>query len=56
METASAVLSEKPTLAALSENVPVHVEAYRPAGVFISYASEDHDIAQAVYLACCRFG
>ena len=22
---------------------------YRPAGVFISYASEDHDVAQAVY-------
>ena len=25
------------------------LEPYRPAGVFISYASEDHEIAQAVY-------
>jgi len=32
------------------DGVPVpDPEAFRPAGVFISYASEDHDIAQAVY-------
>jgi hypothetical protein len=28
---------------------PTDLEPYQPAGVFISYASEDHDIAQAVY-------
>jgi hypothetical protein len=31
-------------------------EAYRPAGVFISYASEDHDIAQAVYQSLQTLG
>ena len=32
------------------------VQAYRPAGVFISYASEDHDIAQAVYQSLQALG
>jgi hypothetical protein len=31
-------------------------EAYRPAGVFISYASEDHDIAQAIYQSLQALG
>jgi hypothetical protein len=31
-------------------------EPYRPAGVFISYASEDHDIAQAIYQSLQALG
>jgi hypothetical protein len=31
-------------------------EAFRPAGVFISYASEDHDIAQAIYQSLQALG
>jgi hypothetical protein len=32
------------------------VGAYRPAGVFISYASEDHDIAEAIYQSLQALG
>src|SRR5262245_34743575 len=31
-------------------------DAYRPAGVFISYAWEDHDLAQAVYQSLQALG
>src|SRR3984893_16111855 len=31
-------------------------DTFRPAGVFISYASEDHDIAQAVYQSLQALG
>jgi hypothetical protein len=39
-----------------AENAVPGNEAYRPAGVFISYASEDHDIAQAVYQSLQALG
>ena len=34
---------------AVAETLAVEMDAHRPAGVFISYASEDHDIAQALH-------
>jgi TIR domain len=41
---------------AVSDNPVLDTEAYRHAGVFISYASEDHDIAQAVYQSLQALG
>jgi TIR domain-containing protein len=38
------------------ENPVSEIDANRPAGVFISYASEDHDIAQAVYQSLQALG
>ena len=38
-----------PVAITASQTPSTDLESYRPAGVFISYASEDHDIAQAVY-------
>jgi hypothetical protein len=37
------------SVTAISESPAPGTQSYQPAGVFISYASEDHDIAQAVY-------
>jgi hypothetical protein len=38
------------------DNTVTDIDANRPAGVFISYASEDHDIAQAVYQSLQALG
>jgi hypothetical protein len=38
------------------DNPATEIDANRPAGVFISYASEDHDIAQAVYQSLQALG
>jgi hypothetical protein len=44
-------------VAAIPPESPSHdLEPYRHAGVFISYASEDHDIAQAVYQSLQALG
>jgi hypothetical protein len=39
-----------------SEDTAPGLEQYRPAGVFISYASEDHDIARAFYQSIQALG
>jgi len=38
-----------PAVVAMTEHPQQNMDDYRPAGVFISYASEDSDIAQAMY-------
>ena len=38
-----------PAAMKISQDTERDIEPYRPASVFISYASEDHDIAQAIY-------
>src|SRR5258708_2838134 len=46
-----------PAAAVLATESPVpDNDAYRPAGVFISYAMEDHDIAQAIYQSLQSLG
>jgi hypothetical protein len=42
--------------AAIPDSPAPDAQRYRPAGVFISYASEDHDIAQAVYQSLQALG
>jgi hypothetical protein len=42
-------MASAPVAMIASESPAPDIQPYRPAGVFISYASEDHDIAQAVY-------
>jgi TIR domain len=44
------------SVTAISESTAPGTQPYRPAGVFISYASEDHDIAQAVYQSLQALG
>lgn len=45
-----------PAAMTVSEDIPHDIEQYRPAGVFISYASEDHDVANAVYQSVQALG
>src|SRR5436190_15561343 len=44
------------SVTAISETPAPDMQPYRPAGVFISYASEDHDIAQDVYQSLQTLG
>src|ERR1700680_1207327 len=39
-----------------TENPVLDIELYRPAGVFVTHAWEDHDIAQAVYQGLLTLG
>lgn len=49
-------VSNAPATMTLSQESSPELDAYRPAGVFISYASEDHDIAQATYQSLQALG
>jgi hypothetical protein len=40
----------------VADSPTAEIDSYRPAGVFISYASEDHDIAKAIYQSIQTLG
>lgn len=42
-------MASSPAVVAMTEHPQQKMDDYRPAGIFISYASEDSDIAQAMY-------
>ena len=49
-------VSLAPVARTASQSPAPEIETYRPAGVFISYASEDHDIAKAFYQSLQALG